>query len=123
MSFWLEFFQVFFLLLLISGTPNCNDHIKLRNNGSCDEDNGYNDDDDNFSTGLPAFLLYAARTYVKRITLGDHVETTIPLGGGLRNAIALDYDYQQNCIYWADITLDTIKRSFLNGSGEQPITR
>lgn len=68
-------------------------------------------------SGLPAFLLYAARTYIKRITLGDHVETTIPLGGGLRNAIALDYDYQQNCIYWADITLDTIKRSFLNGSG------
>ncbi|XP_029186888.2 sortilin-related receptor-like [Acropora millepora] len=68
-------------------------------------------------SGLPVFLLYAARTYIKRITLGDHVETTIPLGGGLRNAIALDYDYQQNCIYWADITLDTVKRSFLNGSG------
>jgi len=49
--------------------------------------------------------------------LGDHVETTIPLGSGLRNAIALDYDYYQNCIYWADISLDTIKRSFLNGSG------
>ncbi|KAJ7384240.1 Sortilin- receptor [Desmophyllum pertusum] len=50
------------------------------------------------------------------ITLGDHIETTIPLGSGLQNAIALDYDYKQNCIYWADITLDTIKRTFLNGS-------
>ena len=66
---------------------------------------------------LPEFLLYAARTYIKRITLGDHRETTIPLGSGLRNAIALDFDYQQDCIYWADISLDTIKRSFLNGSG------
>ena len=85
------------------------------------DNNDYDlDDDNNFLTGLPAFLLYAARTYIKRITLGDHVETAIPLGGGLRNAIALDYDYQQNCIYWADITLDTIKRSFLNGSGKQP---
>lgn len=49
--------------------------------------------------------------------MGDHIETTIPLGSGLQNAIALDYDYNQNCIYWADISLDTIKRSFLNGSG------
>ena len=49
--------------------------------------------------------------------MGDHVETTIPLGSGLQNAIALDYDYNHNCIYWADISLDTIKRSFLNGSG------
>ena len=68
-------------------------------------------------TALPQFLLYAARQYIRRITLGDHVETTIPLGSGLRNAIALDYDYNHNCIYWADISLDTIKRSFLNGSG------
>ena len=45
------------------------------------------------------------------------METTIPLGSGLQNAIALDYDYNHNCIYWADISLDTIKRSFLNGSG------
>ena len=68
-------------------------------------------------TALPQFLLYAARTYIRRLTLGDHIETTIPLGSGLQNAIALDYDYKQNCIYWADITLDTIKRTFLNGSG------
>lgn len=70
-----------------------------------------------FLTAIPQFLLYAARRYIRRITLGDHRETTIPLGNGLQNAIALDYDYNQNCIYWADITLDTIKRSFLNGSG------
>ena len=68
-------------------------------------------------SALPEFLLYAARTYIKRITLGDHRETTIPLGSGLRNAIALDFDYAHDCIYWADITLDTIKRSYLNGSG------
>ncbi|KAJ7384236.1 Sortilin- receptor [Desmophyllum pertusum] len=65
---------------------------------------------------IPQFLLYAARTYIRRLTLGDHIETTIPLGSGLQNAIAIDYDYNQNCIYWADITLDTIKRTFLNGS-------
>ena len=68
-------------------------------------------------SALPEFLLYAARTYIKRITLGDHRETTIPLGSSLRNAIALDFDYAHDCIYWADITLDTIKRSYLNGSG------
>ncbi|XP_078381129.1 uncharacterized protein LOC144663915 isoform X2 [Oculina patagonica] len=66
---------------------------------------------------LPQFLLYAARRYIRRITLGDHRETTIPLGSGLQNAIALDYNYYQNCVYWADITLNTITRSFLNGSG------
>ena len=70
-----------------------------------------------YSTAQPQFLLYAGRRFIRRISLGDNRETTIPLGSGLQNVIALDYDYAQNCIYWADITLDTIKRSFLNGSG------
>ncbi|EDO45218.1 predicted protein [Nematostella vectensis] len=65
---------------------------------------------------LLQFLLYAQRTSIRRVTLGDHLESTLPLSG-LRNAIALDFDYRENCVYWADITADTIQRSFLNGSG------
>jgi len=64
----------------------------------------------------PLFLLYAAQSNIQRITLGaNYTETTLPLG--LQNAVALDFDYSKNCIYWADITLGAVKRSFLNGSG------
>lgn len=37
---------------------------------------------------------------------------------GLDNAISLDYHYARGYIYWTDVTLDAIKRAYLNGSGE-----
>lgn len=65
---------------------------------------------------LPEFILYAQRRYIKRITIGNSQETVLPLPG-LQQAIALDFDYKENAVYWADIQLDVIKRAFLNGSG------
>lgn len=35
---------------------------------------------------------------------------------GLENAIALDFHYGKGYVYWSDVTLDKIKRAFLNGS-------
>ena len=74
-----------------------------------------------FLSALPEFMLFAARNTIKRLTLGDNNPVAVPLGSELRNAIALDYDYSQNCMYWADITLDTIKRAFLNDSSKLQI--
>lgn len=38
---------------------------------------------------------------------------------GLHNAIALDYHYEKQLIYWTDVSMDVIRRAFINGTGTQ----
>ncbi|XP_077985900.1 sortilin-related receptor-like [Glandiceps talaboti] len=68
-------------------------------------------------TEEPEFLLYAMRTEIWRYILGDNRAEKLPLRG-LENAIAVDFDYLDNCVYWADMMQDAIKRYCLNGTGE-----
>lgn len=55
-------------------------------------------------------LVFANKHLIKQIDLRG-METEI-LVNNLTNAVAIDYDYSENCIYWSDITNDgsTIKR-------------
>ena len=41
----------------------------------------------------------------------------MPLGS-LKNAIAVDYDFADNCVFWADIADRDIKRACLDGHSE-----
>ncbi|KAL4608616.1 sortilin-related receptor [Arapaima gigas] len=66
------------------------------------------------------FILYAVRSSIHRYDLATGVDQTLPLTG-LREAVALDFDYDMNCLYWADIALDTIQRLCLNGSSGQEV--
>uniref|UniRef100_H3DA53 Sortilin-related receptor n=1 Tax=Tetraodon nigroviridis TaxID=99883 RepID=H3DA53_TETNG len=66
------------------------------------------------------FILYAVRNAVHRYDLATGQDQPLPLGG-LREAVALDFDYDRNCLYWADISLDTIQRLCLNGSSGQEV--
>uniref|UniRef100_A0A3B3Q3S9 Sortilin-related receptor n=1 Tax=Paramormyrops kingsleyae TaxID=1676925 RepID=A0A3B3Q3S9_9TELE len=66
------------------------------------------------------FILYAVRSSIHRYDLASGTDQPLPLSG-LREAVALDFDYEQNCLYWADIALDTIQRLCLNGSSGQEI--
>uniref|UniRef100_A0A4W4GF62 Sortilin-related receptor n=1 Tax=Electrophorus electricus TaxID=8005 RepID=A0A4W4GF62_ELEEL len=66
------------------------------------------------------FLLYAVRTSIHRYDLATGLDQTLPLSG-LHEAVALDFDYERNCLYWADISLDTIQRLCLNGSSGQEV--
>ncbi|XP_057695606.1 sortilin-related receptor [Corythoichthys intestinalis] len=66
------------------------------------------------------FILYAVRTSIHRYDLATGTDQVLPLLG-LKEAVALDFDYDKNCIYWADILLDTIQRLCLNGSTGQEI--
>ncbi|KAJ8266258.1 hypothetical protein GJAV_G00128370 [Gymnothorax javanicus] len=66
------------------------------------------------------FILYAVRNAVHRYDLATGTDQTLPLSG-LRQTIALDFDYDRNCLYWADIALDTIQRLCLNGSSGQEV--
>ncbi|KAJ8343111.1 hypothetical protein SKAU_G00330390 [Synaphobranchus kaupii] len=66
------------------------------------------------------FILYAVRSSIHRYDLSTGTDQPLPLLG-LREAIALDFDYERNCLYWADIALDTIQRLCLNGSSGQEV--
>ncbi|XP_048838564.1 LOW QUALITY PROTEIN: sortilin-related receptor [Brienomyrus brachyistius] len=66
------------------------------------------------------FILYAVRSSIHRYDLASGTDQPLPLSG-LREAVALDFDYERNCLYWADIALDTIQRLCLNGSSGQEI--
>lgn len=54
------------------------------------------------------FILYAVRNSIHRYDLATGTDQPLPLVG-LREAVALDFDYDRNCLYWADISLDTIQ--------------
>ncbi|XP_029628708.1 sortilin-related receptor isoform X2 [Salmo trutta] len=69
------------------------------------------------------FILYAVRNSIHRYDLATGTDQALPLSG-LHEAVALDFDYERNCLYWADISLDTIQRLCLNGStGQEVIVR
>lgn len=48
------------------------------------------------------------RNAIYRHDLSSGVSEELPLKG-LRGAVALDFDYESNCLYWADVTLDIIQ--------------
>uniref|UniRef100_UPI00398ED6D8 sortilin-related receptor isoform X2 n=1 Tax=Pristiophorus japonicus TaxID=55135 RepID=UPI00398ED6D8 len=66
------------------------------------------------------FLLYALRSSIHRYDLSRGTDEVLPLQD-LRGTVALDFDYERNCVYWADISQDIIQRLCLNGSTGQDI--
>nr|XP_021517328.1 sortilin-related receptor [Meriones unguiculatus] len=66
------------------------------------------------------FILYAMRKSIYRYDLASGTTEQLPLSG-LRAAVALDFDYERNCLYWSDLALDTIQRLCLNGSTGQEV--
>lgn len=65
------------------------------------------------STG--EFLVVAQRDHISKINLVDGVKETFPVTG-LKNVIAIDFDLENNCVFWADIMTDVIGRQCLNGT-------
>lgn len=52
---------------------------------------------------------------------GSSVSTLPPSSQGLNNAVALDFDYREQMIYWTDVTTQgsMIRRMHINGSNVQ----
>ncbi|KAJ3658176.1 hypothetical protein Zmor_009933 [Zophobas morio] len=61
------------------------------------------------------FLLFAQRERISRYNLVTRTLEELPVKK-LKNVIAIDFDMKNNCVYWADIALDTIGRQCLNSS-------
>jgi len=63
-------------------------------------------------------LLFANKQYIKQIDLrGTKTEIVVE---NLTNAVAVDYDYADNCFYWSEISTQgsTIKRKCKNTTSE-----
>ncbi|KAJ8299613.1 hypothetical protein KUTeg_023673 [Tegillarca granosa] len=64
--------------------------------------------------GGKPYLIFANRVDIRKV-LPDRTEYDSILQG-LENAIALDFHLEKGYVFWSDVTLDKIKRAFLNGS-------
>ncbi|XP_063231013.1 low-density lipoprotein receptor-related protein 6 isoform X2 [Bacillus rossius redtenbacheri] len=63
-----------------------------------------------------AFLLFARRENIGRISIENgNNDVMIPVTG-VRDASALDFDITDNRIYWTDVKVKAITRAFMNGS-------
>ena len=72
---------------------------------------------------VDSFLVYSRRFEIKAISLvEDNAERMIPVTG-LRNAIGVDFDYDEDRLYWTDVTDDSISRIFVNGTGNEKIIK
>ncbi|XP_037739600.1 prolow-density lipoprotein receptor-related protein 1 isoform X1 [Chelonia mydas] len=67
------------------------------------------------------FLIFANRYYLRKLNL-DGSNYTL-LKQGLNNAVALDFDYREQMIYWTDVTTQgsMIRRMHINGSNVQQV--
>ncbi|KAM4794631.1 prolow-density lipoprotein receptor-related protein 1 [Rhinophrynus dorsalis] len=69
------------------------------------------------------YLIFANRYYLRKLSLGGTNYTL--LKQGLNNAVALDFDYREEMIYWTDVTTQgsMIRRMHINGSNVQVLHR
>ncbi|XP_062842266.1 low-density lipoprotein receptor-related protein 1 isoform X2 [Trichomycterus rosablanca] len=69
------------------------------------------------------FLIFANRYYLRKLNLDGTNYTLIKQG--LNNAVALDFDYREQMIYWTDVTTQgsMIRRMHINGSNVQVLHR
>ncbi|XP_060531905.1 low-density lipoprotein receptor-related protein 4-like [Cylas formicarius] len=66
------------------------------------------------AVGAPPTLLFANRIDIRQMSLSNTKYTQILKG--LHNAISLDYHYKKRLIFWSDVSMDRIKRAFINGT-------
>ncbi|XP_057187146.1 low-density lipoprotein receptor-related protein 4 isoform X1 [Triplophysa rosa] len=76
----------------------------------------------NCAESLDKFLLFARRTDIRRISFDteDKLDDVIPLAD-VRNAVALDWDSSERCVYWTDVTTDSINRAKWDGSKQEVV--
>lgn len=66
-------------------------------------------------------LIMANRGDIRQVTLSNNQYTSIIKG--LPNAIALDYHYEKDLLFWSDVSADVIKQSFLNGTNVKDVIK
>ncbi|XP_011296947.1 low-density lipoprotein receptor-related protein 4 isoform X1 [Fopius arisanus] len=73
--------------------------------------------------GNPSLIL-TNRVDIRRVSLASATDNTYtPILKGLHNAIAVDYHYDKGLLYWSDVSLDMIKRVYVNGTNPEDVIR
>ena len=74
-----------------------------------------------FFSEFSSFLLFVEGRNIRQMQLHFNSNTTyrIPLKTPPLTPVALDYNFQDEKVYWTDVSLNTISRSFLNGSSQE----
>ena len=62
-------------------------------------------------SGKKDMFIYSTGTSIHRYLINEHVDQELPIRN-LQNIAAIDYDYRNNCVYWADTQLDSIQVRF-----------
>ena len=69
---------------------------------------------------IDTFLLIADSGRLHRLNLSDGFVWTIPLTS-VDSPVAVAYDPHEKKIYWTDVGLGVVKRSFLDGTYEETL--
>ena len=69
------------------------------------------------------FLLYARQIEIRGVDIDNPyynyiISFTLP---DIDNVTSVDYDSQEQRIYWLDVRTQTIKRAFINGTGVETV--
>lgn len=69
------------------------------------------------------FLLYARQIEIRGVDVENPyfnyiISFTVPV---IDNVTAVDYDAQEQRIYWSDVRTQMIKRAFINGTGVETV--
>jgi integrin beta 2 len=74
-----------------------------------------------YYAGIDPKLIFTNRYYIRELDLNGH--STLR-AHNLTNAVALDYDWAEQCIYWSDVTAlgSSIKRLCGSGDGSYQVT-
>ncbi|XP_057339839.1 low-density lipoprotein receptor-related protein 4-like isoform X2 [Microplitis mediator] len=69
-------------------------------------------------------LIFTNRVEIRKVSLEpSSASKYTPIVKGLHNAIAMDYHYDRGIIYWSDVSLDVIKKVYVNGSNPEDVIR
>ncbi|XP_068993611.1 low-density lipoprotein receptor-related protein 4 isoform X1 [Neodiprion pinetum] len=71
--------------------------------------------------GANPTLLFANRVDIRQVSLSNSKYTAILKG--LHNAIALDFHYKRSTVYWSDLSMDVIRKAYVNGTGAEDVIR
>ncbi|XP_068751456.1 low-density lipoprotein receptor-related protein 1-like isoform X2 [Montipora capricornis] len=103
---------------------NCSHLCLLRPQGySCQCPVGFQLMDDNVTCEENVvFLLSSEKTTVRATSLDPHntKDQMIPVRGCII-AVAVDFSFEDQLVFWSDVGADTISKVFLNGSGHERV--
>ena len=68
---------------------------------------------------IEPWLVFTNRYYIRKLSVDGQYYNIITQG--LRNVVALDFDYLEQRLYFIDVQLQKIMRIFINGTGMETV--